>query len=140
MTTITMKDLIAADKRWASPITGLGSMAVARALRDYVPEVKNKAEFADFARKALKGLEARAAGYAAEGKNPNGAAMKSTTKALAEVRAIIADVTAKPSKAKAATPVAEAPKATSRLTKAQLQAMIEAMPPEVIAAFLSAKG
>ena len=141
MTTITMKDLVAADKRWGSPVTGLGSMGVAKALGDYVSEVKDAKEFAAFATKALQGLEARDAAYVAEGKNPNGAARKATAKAVAQVRDVIASVTAKPSKA-AKSNVVAAPtaKPTSRLTKAELQAMIDAMPAEVIAAFLKAKG
>lgn len=122
---VTIRDLLARRDRGNSPILGLGSKPVVRALERYAPDVRDPEGFTSFCGDVRAALEERLTLY--ENRGDSVAKKRSTTRAIADLDRLVASFTTPPAPQPKA---AEKPKPKSRMTKAALMERI---------AFLEAK-
>jgi hypothetical protein len=126
MTTITIKDLIAnAKRKHGNPIMGVGSKAAVSAIVDHADSVKDRDAFVAFSQSVLAALRERLTAYGSQGKTEKSAQVKMTSTAIRELDGFLATFTrvAAPQPAPVATPAPAKP--VSRMTKAELIAMVE---------------
>jgi hypothetical protein len=126
MTTITIKDLVAnANRKHANPIMGVGSKAAVTAIVNHADSVKDRDAFVTFGQSVLAALRERLAAYGGQGKTDRSAQVKMTSIAIRDLDGFLASFTrvAAPQPAPVATTAPAKP--VSRMTKAELIAMVE---------------
>lgn len=126
MTNITIKDLVAnSNRKHGNPIMGVGSKAAVNVIVSHADSVKDRDAFVAFGQSVLASLRERLAAYGRQGKTEKSAQVKMTSAAIRELDGFLATFTCAAAPQPAPQPAPAPAKPVSRMTKAELVAMVE---------------